>query len=150
VTAARDHLAMADAPSDVEREQAVRDLSRHCGDGRLTLDELEERIAEVYAASNVAEIEHALRELPKPKPATIPSRPPIRTSPSEAPVRANAKHGAEIALKVHLSVYLSVISFLVLIWLLTSPGGYFWPVWPAMGWGLAVAIHAAVTKAVTS
>jgi hypothetical protein len=147
VTAARDHLAMADAPTDVEREQAVRDLSRHCGDGRLTLDELEDRIAEVYAASTVADIEHALRELPKPTPVVVPG-PPVRTKPSAAPVRHSAKRGAEIALKVHFYVYLSVIAFLVLIWLLTSPLGYFWPVWPAMGWGLAVAIQAGVTKAI--
>jgi len=46
------------------REQAIRDLTRHCGDGRLTLDELDDRIAEVHAATTDAEIQHALRELP--------------------------------------------------------------------------------------
>ncbi len=29
--------------------------------------------------------------------------------------------------------------FFVLIWLFTG-AGYFWPVWPIMGWGIAVAI----------
>ena len=46
------------------REQAIRDLTRHCGDGRITLDELEERIEEVHRATTDAEIQHALRELP--------------------------------------------------------------------------------------
>jgi len=46
------------------REQAIRDLTRHCGDGRLTLDELEERIEEVHRATTDAEVLHALRELP--------------------------------------------------------------------------------------
>lgn len=46
------------------REQAIRDLTRHCGDGRLTLDELEERIDEVNRATSDDEIRHALRELP--------------------------------------------------------------------------------------
>jgi hypothetical protein len=46
------------------REQAIRDLTRHCGDGRLTLDELGERIDEVNRATTDAEILHALRELP--------------------------------------------------------------------------------------
>ena len=41
--------------SEAERERVIRDLTRHCGDGRLTLDELEERVAEVYAATNAAE-----------------------------------------------------------------------------------------------
>jgi hypothetical protein len=46
------------------RERAIRDLTRHCGDGRLTLDELEERIDEVNQAISDDEIRHALRELP--------------------------------------------------------------------------------------
>ena len=46
------------------RERAIRDLTRHCGDGRITLDELEERIDEVNLATTDVEIRHALRELP--------------------------------------------------------------------------------------
>ena len=44
------------------------------------------------------------------------------------------------AFGIHLRIYLVVIVFLVIIWAL-SGGGYFWPAWPAMGWGLGVAIH---------
>lgn len=51
--------------SDRERDQYVKDLTRHCGDGRLTLDELEERVGEVFAATTRAELGHALRELPR-------------------------------------------------------------------------------------
>jgi hypothetical protein len=50
--------------NDADRERAVRELSRHCGDGRLTLDELEDRIADVYAATTDAELALAFRELP--------------------------------------------------------------------------------------
>jgi hypothetical protein len=143
-------VAAEDRVSDAERERIVRDLTKHCGDGRLTLDELEERVAEVYAATNVAQIQHALRELPRsPVPMVKPSGPPVRTKPSDAPVRHSAGHGAEIALKVHLAVYLSVMALLVLIYALTMLGGYFWPIWPAMGWGTAVAIQAGITKAIT-
>ena len=145
----RDHLTVADdlRPSDADRERVVRDLTKHCGDGRLTLDELEDRIAEVYAAATVRDLEHAVRELPRNHPVRMPSSPPIRDKGSDAPVRTSAKRGAEVALKVHTAVYLSVMAFLVLIWFLTSPFGYFWPIWPAMSWGLAVAIQAGVTKA---
>jgi hypothetical protein len=69
--------------------------------------------------------------------------------PSDAPVRQHTDRGAEIALRVHLYTYLCVIAFLVLIYVLTMAGGYFWPIWPAMGWGLALGIHAGITKAVT-
>jgi hypothetical protein len=30
------------------------------------------------------------------------------------------------------------MGLLVLIWAVTSPGGYFWPIWPMMGWGVAL------------
>jgi hypothetical protein len=64
-------------PTDRERESVVRDLTRHCGDGRLTLDELEERITEAYAASSRAELHRALRELPtaRPEPTARPFDP---------------------------------------------------------------------------
>jgi len=145
--------------SEAERERVVRDLTRHCGDGRLTLDELEERVAEVYAATTTADIEHALRFLP----ATIAPPPPVRetrSTPTPSPARAPAihhhgRHGAvdarragEIALRIHLAVYLSVIGLLFAIWFLTMPFGYPWPMWPAMTWGVALAIHAGVHKAV--
>jgi len=36
---------------------------------------------------------------------------------------------------VHLFVYLVVNSFLIGIWAFTG-AGYFWPVWPMLGWGV--------------
>jgi hypothetical protein len=141
--------------SDSERERVVRDLTRFCGDGRLTLDELEERIAEVYAASSVAEIEHALRFLPATT-TTPPPRPTVTSTPARqsSPIRstkpllsADARRGGEIALRIHLAVYLSVIGLLIVIWMMAG-FGYPWPMWPAMTWGTALAIHAGVHKAV--
>jgi hypothetical protein len=42
----------------------------------------------------------------------------------------------------HLRLYLAVNALLVAIWALTG-AGYFWPVWPFMGWGIAVLVHLA-------
>ena len=130
-------------PSDAEREQVVRDLTKHCGDGRLTLDELEQRIAEVYAATSKTELQLAVRELP---------RAPVRVKPSAAPVRPTHdqdRRNGEIALRIHLTVFLSVMALLTAIWFLTSGvTGYYWPIWTAMPWGMALAIHAGVHKAV--
>ena len=44
--------------------------------------------------------------------------------------------------KIHLTVYLLFNVFLIGIWA-ASGGGYFWPIWPILGWGLGVAAHAA-------
>ncbi len=43
--------------------------------------------------------------------------------------------------RTHLVVYVAVNALLVLIWSLTG-AGYFWPMWPILGWGIAVGIHA--------
>lgn len=43
--------------------------------------------------------------------------------------------------RIHLTVYVIVNAILVTIWAL-SGAGYFWPVWPLLGWGIAVAFHA--------
>jgi hypothetical protein len=85
--------------TDERRDEVVRELTRHCGDGRLTLDELEERIAEAYAATTDEELDHALRELPRaarptpPKPTmeaerprpSLPPLPPINVPPVYVP-----------------------------------------------------------------
>lgn len=44
----------------------------------------------------------------------------------------------------HLLVYVIVNAMLFAINIITSPDGY-WFVWPLLGWGVAVAIHAAKT-----
>jgi 2TM domain len=42
----------------------------------------------------------------------------------------------------HLLVYFLVNAFLVVIWAVTMPGGFFWPVFPLIGWGIAVVLNA--------
>lgn len=38
--------------------------------------------------------------------------------------------------------YVVLNAFLVAIWFFSSgPGSYFWPIWPIMGWGVAVAMQ---------
>jgi len=41
----------------------------------------------------------------------------------------------------HLLVYVLVNAFLVLIWAVTTPGGFFWPVFPLVGWGIGVVMN---------
>jgi len=59
--------------SDAEREEVVRQLSRHTGDGRLTIDEFEERAEQAYAAKTRRELEATLSGLPRP-PVRVPRR----------------------------------------------------------------------------
>ena len=42
----------------------------------------------------------------------------------------------------HLLVYILFNAFLVVIWALTNPEGFFWPVFPIAGWGIFVIMNA--------
>ena len=49
--------------------------------------------------------------------------------------------------KGHLIVYLAVNALLIVIWAMTNAGepypqGFFWPIFPILGWGVAVALNA--------
>ena len=44
--------------------------------------------------------------------------------------------------KTHLTLYLLVNVLLIGIWA-ASGAGYFWPIWPILGWGIGLAAHAA-------
>lgn len=50
---------------------------------------------------------------------------------------------AKMGFYTHASVYVAVIAFLAILNFMTSPGTI-WFHWPMFGWGIAVAIHAAV------
>ena len=99
--------------SDAERERVVAHLRAQAGEGRLTVDELDERLGRAYAVKTRSELAALTTDLPRP--------------PRDA--------GAEF--REHLRYYLGVMALLVVIWALTGMG-YFWPIWPALGWGIAV------------
>ena len=51
--------------------------------------------------------------------------------------------------RLHITAYVVVNSFLVLIWWLTG-AGYFWPMWPMLGWGIGLVLHAVTVYMGTS
>ena len=59
----------------------------------------------------------------------------------EARHRATMRVNAKMGLYVHLVVYACVMSFLVVINLMSSTS-YYWFRWPMLGWGIGVAFHA--------
>jgi len=44
-------------------------------------------------------------------------------------------------LQGHLIVYVLVNTFIVIIWAVTG-SGFFWPIFPIVGWGIGVAMNA--------
>jgi Domain of unknown function (DUF1707)/2TM domain len=109
--------------SDAEREATVALLREHGAAGRLGVDELEQRVGAAYEARTRGDLAALVADLP--------SAPARRTRPAGR----NRHHG-------DWSLYLSVSVLLVVIWALTG-AGYFWPVWPIAGWGLALTMETA-------
>jgi Domain of unknown function (DUF1707)/2TM domain len=106
--------------SDGEREEVIAALRTHAGDGRLGIEELDQRIEAAYAAKTRRELVALTDDLPRaPRPAGDARR--------------------EFA--EHLRLYLGVMALLVVIWALTGMG-YFWPIWPIVGWGVGIVSHA--------
>jgi hypothetical protein len=116
--------------ADADRERVVDLLRDHGAAGRLTTDELEDRTARALEARTFGELDSLLTDLPGDR---------RREQRSEA-----RRDLARRAFHEHLRTYLTVMVLLVAIWALTGMG-YFWPIWPALGWGIAVWSHAACT-----
>jgi hypothetical protein len=109
--------------SDAERDAVVSDLRAHAGEGRLSVEELDQRIAAALAATTRAELAPLLDDLPRrPRPAR------------------DRRDFQE-----HLRTYVMIMALLVAIWALTGMG-YFWPVWPMLGWGIGVMSHASAVR----
>ena|SRR3712207_1588048 len=121
----RDPARPAQRASDSDRERVAALLREHAGEGRLDTDELEERTALAYRARTQPELEALLRDLPSPTPA---------------PARRQLGR-AERELRQHAASYVVVNLMLIGIWAATG-AGYFWPIWPLLGWGAGLALHA--------
>jgi hypothetical protein len=113
--------------SDADRDRAVDALRDHAADGRLTTDELEDRVDRALVARTVGELDTVLADLPS-----------QRGRQQAAARREHAMRGYSH----HLRTYIAVMALLVAIWALTGMG-YLWPVWPALGWGIGLASHRA-------
>ncbi|MCI5074169.1 2TM domain-containing protein [Oricola sp.] len=56
-------------------------------------------------------------------------------------IRARGRAEAKFGFYKHLAVYAVVCVLLLVINFLTEPGSY-WVIWPVLGWGVAIIIHA--------
>ena len=117
--------------SDAERERAIDLLRVHTATGRLTTAELEERIDETYAARSVGELQRVLRELPG-------VADPARGDPAVA-VRGRPGPTGHPLGRGQVLAFLLVNTMLLVIWAATG-AGYFWPIWPLLGWGIPLAM----------
>ena len=107
--------------SDSERERAAQDIREHYAAGRLTEEELSERVSAAYRARTADELAAVTSDLPK-LPAT-----PAQQRAELAERRAQLRR----RLIQQTGASLGVFFICTVIWLL-SGAGEFWPVWVAI------------------
>jgi hypothetical protein len=56
--------------------------------------------------------------------------------------RAVKRLRARAGFWTHLVVYLTVNTFIIVIWAVTGGGGFFWPVFPIVLWGIGLIANA--------
>jgi hypothetical protein len=100
--------------ADADRERIVERLHAAAVEGRLRPDELEARLEAALSASTYLELDQVVADLP-----------------SQAALTGSARRPSEVG------AFAVTAILLLAIWALTGMG-YFWPVWPILGWGVFV------------
>jgi hypothetical protein len=126
--------------SNDDRRQVTEVLQAHYVAGRISSTELESRIEAALAAVTLGDLDLVVADLPTLDPARQPAPEQTRHR-EDQDQRRRCKAHSEKPFRAHATSYLLVIAMLVIIWALTTPGGYFWPVWPMLGWGIGLAAH---------
>jgi hypothetical protein len=108
-------------------------LRQHCSAGRLTFEELSDRLGQVYEARTLDQLFALTNDMPDPEPHPhlgeyLPQLRPI------VPARRRA-------LAFDAAAYAVISAVLVAVWAVTG-GGYFWPMWLMIVWGVLLAVHA--------
>ena len=110
---------------DAKRRLVADDVVAVAGAGLLTLGEADDRLRLVWAAQTAGQLQQARALLPQ---GWLAER-------RRAEAAERHRERARTALPGHARAWLGLVALLVVIWALTTPGAYFWPVWPALGTG---------------
>lgn len=100
--------------SDAERERTATQLRDHFAAGRITSDELNERLDAAYRARTVGELDALQGDLP-------PLAAPHASDPARERARRRVLHAVGLTVLANLAF--------VALWLATGADGNFWPRW---------------------
>jgi hypothetical protein len=114
---------------ETQRDRVVKELTRHCGDGRLTLDELEERIAAAYDAETADDLRALLADLPGGGDVVPVDLPPPLPPPLPHPT---PRHHGHVDKRVGLDAAKSVSTICGIVGLVLLINGAFW--WAMLVW----------------
>jgi Domain of unknown function (DUF1707) len=105
--------------SDEQRERAAQEIREHFASGRLTQDELSDRVQAVYRAQTEQELRKLLADLPKLPATRAQQRAELAARRSHLQRRLLQQTGGGLSLFVVCAV----------VWLASGAHGQFWPIW---------------------
>jgi hypothetical protein len=117
---------------DADRQAVADRLKTALDEGRLDLNEYDERLQKTYAAKTYADLDMLLGDLPgtvPPQRAQVAAYPPPHPATPPAPAPADRPHNAAS----WIGPYGGVVAVCIIIWAISSISShhltYFWPVW---------------------
>src|ERR671932_647493 len=113
--------------ADSDRQAVAAALGRHLSDGRLTVEEYDERLAKAYAARTYGDLDALFADLPR----STPARPAPRPAPELALAAAGAGGCAARRGNVRgaWAGWTTVAVIVTAIWLFSSVAGGFHHFW---------------------
>lgn len=108
--------------SDEQRERAAQELREHFAAGRLSQEELDERVQRAYDARTEQQLHELLTDLP---------RLPISPQQQKAELVARRRH-LQRRLIQQTGGGIALFALCVAIWLIDGAQGQFWPIWVAL------------------
>ncbi|HEY7597568.1 MAG TPA: DUF1707 domain-containing protein [Actinophytocola sp.] len=121
--------------SDAERERIAKMVSDAAGEGRLTLDEAEERLEHIYATRFRHELDQYIADLPGGHPADRRGPGPIRGPGGGGPF--------PVRLRIHAAVAVLLSVLLIVRWA-TLDVPFFFPIFPMFFLFGSLVLHARV------
>jgi hypothetical protein len=134
--------------ADTDREAVAAVLGRALSDGRLTVDEYEERLAKAYTARTYGDLDPLTSDLPRQASPSRPAPELVRGSLGPRPGPAARPHSAGMCgsgqlgrgpMRTMWAPWIMTALIVTAIWLATSLASgqlsYFWPIWVIVPWG---------------
>lgn len=109
--------------SDMDRERVATLLQSNYSEGRLTLEEFQERLDKAYAAKTMGDLGALTADLP------VQAQPQRRSRADQWKRRRD-----------QVLTYVVIMAFLVAIWAISGREGSFWPIWPIVVGGFILAL----------
>jgi hypothetical protein len=127
--------------ADTDRDRVAAALREHCAQGRLTVEELEERLDATYAAKTFGELRQVTADLPEEDmyQLPVPAR-QQRGTPATAAGRALSTRGMGVAWASWAAV--STVTFVIWLVVGIAAGQWVpWWLWVAVPWGIGLAVR---------